>query len=141
MSTFHPPAEADYSNVTESFRVLRPGGTIGLTTWIAPGWLDSFKRGVPTFVEPPLFKSGPMATEESITHLLTGAGFTQVNVRPIAFEHTDAMERFLRYIGVMFKTILVGGTKERYEEYMKERYGEGDFTLTWKAFVITAVKQ
>ncbi|KAJ7193782.1 S-adenosyl-L-methionine-dependent methyltransferase [Mycena pura] len=126
--------------VKESFRVLRSGGTIGFTTWIAPGWLDTFKHGVPTFVEPPLFKSGPTATEESITGLLTGAGFTRVNVQPIIFEHTDAMVRFLRYMGEMFKTLLAGETKKEYEEYMKERYGEGDFTLTWKACVVTAVK-
>ncbi|KAJ7193847.1 S-adenosyl-L-methionine-dependent methyltransferase [Mycena pura] len=126
--------------VEESFRVLRPEGTIGFTSWTAPGWLDSFKHGVPGFVEPPFLKSAPTATEESITGLLTGAGFTRVNVQPIVFEQTDTMARCLPFLGEAFKTILVGETKAKYEAYMKERYGEGEFTLTWKAFVVTAVK-
>ncbi|KAK7038335.1 Methyltransf-25 domain-containing protein [Favolaschia claudopus] len=124
----------------ETFRVLKPGGTFGMTSWTAPGWLESFKIAVKEWTVPPMFTSGPVATKESIENLLTAAGFTQVDVQPVKFQHTDAIARYLNYMGEVFKGVLVGEVGERYEKYMRERYGDGDFTLTWEAFVITAKK-
>ncbi|KAJ7116856.1 S-adenosyl-L-methionine-dependent methyltransferase [Mycena epipterygia] len=113
--------------VQESFRVLQSGGKLGITSWTAPGWLESFKVAVPGFVEPPMFTNGPMASKESIIAILTAAGFTNVDVQPIKFEHTDSISRYLK-------------TAEKYEVYMREKHGDGDFNLIWQAFVITAEK-
>ncbi|KAJ7138112.1 hypothetical protein C8R44DRAFT_868446 [Mycena epipterygia] len=79
--------------VRESFRVLQPGGKLGITTWTSPGWLESFTTAVPGFVVPPVFVNGPMASKESIISLLSAAGFTHVDVQHIKFEHTDSMSR------------------------------------------------
>ncbi|KAJ6563644.1 S-adenosyl-L-methionine-dependent methyltransferase [Mycena vulgaris] len=126
--------------VKESFRVLQAGGKLGMTSWTSPGWLESFRIAVPGFVEPPIFATGPMSSVESVTSLLTTAGFANIDVQPIKFEHTDSIARYIAYMKEMFKMLLVGETAEKYEAYMRERYGDGKFTLTWEAFVITAEK-
>ncbi|KAJ7126011.1 S-adenosyl-L-methionine-dependent methyltransferase [Mycena epipterygia] len=126
--------------VKESFRVLQSGGKLGITSWTAPGWLESFKVAVPGFVEPPMLTSGPMASKQSITNILTAAGFTNIDVQAIKFEHTDAIPRFLKYMKEIFVSVLVGETAEKYEAYMREKHGDGDFNLTWQALVITAEK-
>jgi hypothetical protein len=40
----------------------------------------------------------------------------------------------------VLKAVLVGEVAEKYDAYMRKRYGDGDFTLSWEAFVITAEK-
>ncbi|KAF8130943.1 hypothetical protein K438DRAFT_1788458 [Mycena galopus ATCC 62051] len=45
-----------------------------------------------------------------------------------------------RYMWEVFKMVLMGEVGEKYDAYMREKYGEGDFTLTWEVFVITAEK-
>ncbi|KAJ7138085.1 S-adenosyl-L-methionine-dependent methyltransferase [Mycena epipterygia] len=126
--------------VKESFRVLQPGGKLGITTWTSPGWLESFTIAIPGLVVPPVFVNGPMASKESITSLLSATGFTHIDVQHIKFEHTDSMPRYLRNMKIIFPKILAEDAAENYETYMVERYGEGEFTLTWQAFVITADK-
>ncbi|KAJ7021886.1 S-adenosyl-L-methionine-dependent methyltransferase [Mycena alexandri] len=125
---------------TESFRVLKPGGKLGVTSSTSPGWLESMTIAVPTFVPPPMFTTGPFATKESITILLTGVGFTNVDVQSISCDHTEDMSRYFGYMKNMFATLLVGEVAEKYEAYMRERYGDGVFTLTSVSFVITAEK-
>ncbi|KAJ7154148.1 S-adenosyl-L-methionine-dependent methyltransferase [Mycena filopes] len=124
----------------ESFRVLKSGGKLGMTSWTAPGWLESFVTAVPGFSLPPAFANGPTATKESTTALLSAAGFTNIDVQPIKFAHTDDITRYLAYMKQLFTTILVGEKAEKYDAYMRERYGDGEFALTWEAFVITAEK-
>jgi hypothetical protein len=111
-----------------------------MTTWISPGWVESVKIAVEGFTLPPLFTNGPVATKESIIGLLTEAGFTSVDVQPLKFEHTDDISRFLKYMREVLKAVLVGEVAEKYDAYMRKRYGDGDFTLSWEAFVITAEK-
>ncbi|KAJ7138094.1 S-adenosyl-L-methionine-dependent methyltransferase [Mycena epipterygia] len=126
--------------VKESFCVLQPGGKLGITIWTSPGWLKSFITVVPGLVVPPVFVNGPMASKESITSLLSATGFTHIDVQLIKFEHTDSMSRYLRNMKIISPKILAGEAAEKYEAYMVERYGEGEFKLTWQAFVITADK-
>ena len=87
-----------------------------------------------------MFADGPDLMKESITSLVAGAGFSDVDIQPIKFEHTDDISRYLRYMKEVFKMVLVGDVGEKYDAYMREKYGEGDFTLTWEAFVVTAKK-
>ncbi|KAJ7718639.1 S-adenosyl-L-methionine-dependent methyltransferase [Mycena metata] len=124
----------------ESFRVLKSGGKLGMTSWTSPGWVESFLAGIPGFSLPSVFTEGPTATKESTTSLLTAAGFTNVDVQPVKFEHTQSIGRYLRNMREVFPALLVGETAERYDSYMEGRYGDGDFTLTWEAIVITADK-
>ncbi|KAJ7812611.1 S-adenosyl-L-methionine-dependent methyltransferase [Mycena olivaceomarginata] len=118
--------------VIESFRVLKSGGKLGMTIWTSPGWLDSFKIAIKGFTMPPVF-TGPFSTKESIAGLITAAGFTDIDVQPIKFEHTDDM-------GEVAKATLQGEVGKNYEAYMRKQHGDGDFVLTWEAFVITAEK-
>ncbi|KAJ7150464.1 S-adenosyl-L-methionine-dependent methyltransferase [Mycena crocata] len=124
----------------ESFRVLKPGGKVGMTSWTAPGWVPSFKIAVPTYAPPPALTNGPMSSKESITTLLAATGFTNIDVQVCKFDHQDHMPHFLAFMGTLCANVLVGETKERYEAYMRERFGGGEFTLSWEAFVITAEK-
>ncbi|KAJ6496206.1 S-adenosyl-L-methionine-dependent methyltransferase [Mycena sanguinolenta] len=125
--------------VKESFRVLKSGGTVGMTYWVAPGWLESFKIAVKGFTVPAIFFDGPESMKESITTLVSAAGFTGVNIHPCKFEHTDDLSRYLKYMKDLFPG-LAGEAGVEYDAYMKGRYGDGDFTLTWEAFVVTAEK-
>ncbi|KAJ7641565.1 S-adenosyl-L-methionine-dependent methyltransferase [Roridomyces roridus] len=123
----------------ESLRVLKQSGKLGFTVWTEPGWLESMKAGVPGYIPPPIF-SGPLVSPESVKNILTSVGFTAVDVQPIVFQHTDDMGRFVEYMKRLFGEMLAGEKGEGWERYMKERYGEGDFTLTWKADIVTAQK-
>ncbi|KAF8198787.1 S-adenosyl-L-methionine-dependent methyltransferase [Mycena galopus ATCC 62051] len=128
------------SAMKESFRVLESGGKLGLTYWISPGWLDSFKISIKGFPLSPAFTDGPDAMKESIVTLLTTTGFIHVDIQPNKLEYTDDMSRYLTYTKDIFKAFLEGEAGEKYEAYMRERYGDEDFKLTWEALVITAEK-
>ncbi|KAJ6489676.1 S-adenosyl-L-methionine-dependent methyltransferase [Mycena vitilis] len=125
----------------ESFRVLKHGGKLGLTAWTAPGWLESFKLGVPGFVPPPMFATSPEAQNETLSALLAAAGFTHIEVQPVKFEHRDDLGRYLEYMRGPFKDVLKGEKGDGYDRYMRERFGEGEFVLTWEAVVVTAEKE
>ncbi|KAF7364276.1 Methyltransf-25 domain-containing protein [Mycena sanguinolenta] len=125
--------------IKESFRVLKSGGTVGMTYWTAPGWLESFKIAVKGFDPGPMFLDGPESMKEAITNLGTAAGFTGVNVQPCKVEYTDDLSRYLSYMKDLFP-ILAGEAGVEYDAYMRGRYGDGDFTLTWEAIVVTAEK-
>ncbi|KAJ7641587.1 S-adenosyl-L-methionine-dependent methyltransferase [Roridomyces roridus] len=124
----------------ESLRVLKQGGTFGFTVWTEPGWLESMKAGVPGYVPPPIFLPGPITSPESIKTMLTSAGFTAINVEPMTFEHTDDMTQFLADMKKLFNNVLAGEKGEAYEKYMRGRHGEGEFSLTRKACIVTAKK-
>ncbi|KAJ7073641.1 S-adenosyl-L-methionine-dependent methyltransferase [Mycena amicta] len=127
----------------ETFRILRPGGVLGMTSWIAPGWLDTMLHGCPGFSPPAPLTTGPAATKENVTALLVDAGFSteSIIVQVLAFEHVDEVEHFVRYMKHMFGNgPLAGENGKKWEAYVREQYGKGSFTLTWKALVVTAVK-
>ncbi|KAJ7073234.1 S-adenosyl-L-methionine-dependent methyltransferase [Mycena belliarum] len=126
--------------VQELFRVLKPGGTLGMTAGTTPHWLASLQAVVPDFATPPIFTTGPMASKESITGLLAGAGFARINVQLVTFHYKDTMPAHIRYMKQMFPQVLVGEAAEKYEAHMRAKHGEGDFTLPWGAYVITAGK-
>ncbi|KAJ7698029.1 hypothetical protein B0H17DRAFT_1197020 [Mycena rosella] len=96
-------------------------------------------RSPPRFAVPPSFTSGPMASKESITNLLTAGVFVHIDVQPLTFEHTDNVSRFVAYMKEVFAPLL-GDKAGKWDAHMQERYGHGDFTLTWKAFGVTAEK-
>ncbi|KAJ7649141.1 S-adenosyl-L-methionine-dependent methyltransferase [Mycena polygramma] len=123
----------------EAFRVLKSGGKFGVTSWVAPGWLDSFRIAIDGFATPPMFAKG--GTNDALPPALTAAGFTDVEVQTVKFDCTNDMTHYLRYMREVFKMVLVGEVAEKYETYMRGRYGDGDFVLTWEAVVVTAEKK
>ncbi|KAJ7304613.1 hypothetical protein DFH08DRAFT_976603 [Mycena albidolilacea] len=84
--------------VKASFCILKSSGELDMTIWTSPGWLDSLKIAIKGITMPPVF-TGPLSMKESITSLITAAGFTDINVQPITFEHTDDMGWYLNYMG------------------------------------------
>ncbi|KAJ7706849.1 S-adenosyl-L-methionine-dependent methyltransferase [Mycena rosella] len=123
----------------ECFRVLQPGGKVGFTAWVHPGWVDDLKVALEG-VELPAFGKSPWRTKESILNMLTPVGFTNVDVQPLVFEHRGKISTFVRYMGILFTKILVGENADKYSAYMTKKYGDGDFTSTWTAAIITADK-
>ncbi|KAF8146053.1 hypothetical protein K438DRAFT_1781409 [Mycena galopus ATCC 62051] len=79
--------------------------------------------------------------ENHFSHNLMNFGIRVIPDQPLAMKgwvHTDYLVR--RYMWEVFKMVLMGEVGEKYDAYMREKYGEGDFTLTWEVFVITAEK-
>ncbi|KAJ7097156.1 S-adenosyl-L-methionine-dependent methyltransferase [Mycena belliarum] len=124
----------------ESFRVLKSGGKVGITTWTAPGWVTSLQSVFPSWAPPPLFVSGPLASKGAITSLLSATGYVGIEVQPVSFEYTESMSRYLKYMRPLLEKVLVEEKPETYEAYMREHFGDGDLTMTWEACAITAEK-
>ncbi|KAJ7277944.1 S-adenosyl-L-methionine-dependent methyltransferase [Mycena rebaudengoi] len=123
----------------ESFRILQPGGKVGFTWWVHPGWLDDVNAAV-DYVAPPIFSKSPWTSKDSVVSLLTPVGFTNIDVQPLVFEHRESISTFIRFMSILLPAVLVGATAEKYDTYMRKKYGDGEFSTMWSAVVITADK-
>ena len=83
-------------------RVLRPGGTVGLTTWgpdtVVPAlevWFDELDRhgGPPDGPLPS--RHTLMDTPAKLNALLDRAGFLQLDVRPVPWSHRPSLDDFI----------------------------------------------
>ncbi|KAJ7286525.1 S-adenosyl-L-methionine-dependent methyltransferase [Mycena rebaudengoi] len=126
--------------LNESFRVLKSGGILAFTTWVKPGWVDTVYAGVPGFTLPPVLTSDTWTSDKSLTELITTAGFKNILIKPCTFDITTNCPTFVRDLRSSMDPMLAGEKGEMYEAFMKKTYGDGDFTLTWEALVITASK-
>ncbi|KAK6981132.1 Methyltransf-25 domain-containing protein [Favolaschia claudopus] len=130
--------------VKESLRVISPSGVFGITSASTPGWLPLIQSALGTsFTPPPMFTSGPLLSPASITTWLTEAGFTQVEVKTLSFETTSGVEEHLVVMRRMLGGeggMLEGEMWERYEGYVRERFGQGEVRMRSEMFVTTARK-
>lgn len=82
--------------VSESYRVLAPGGRLGLSMWDVPERCRLFgvlteavteARALPTTgipLGPPFFR---LSSDEALSTLLTSAGFEQIELQSLSFTH------------------------------------------------------
>jgi hypothetical protein len=101
--------------------------------------LDDINAAV-DYVAPPIFSKSPWASKDSVVSLLTPVGFTNIDVQPLVFEHRESISTFIRFMSILLPAVLVGATAEKYDTYMRKKYGDGEFSTTWSAVVITADK-
>lgn len=121
--------------------MLQPGGKLGLTVWTSSGWLASFKAALPEVTLPSIYNAGgPWSSEESVTTLLTAAGFTDVEVNALTFDKVDSIPHIVKTNRKTLSASLKGDDGDKYEAYMLKTYGDGEVSFPWQAFVITAAK-
>ncbi|BGP38500.1 hypothetical protein JCM10450v2_002448 [Rhodotorula kratochvilovae] len=129
--------------LSESLRVLRRGGLLGLTTWHTPGFLPLLQAAQPSFPTPPAMLH-PLAQPTTAGSALAQAGCDPSSVRveavrvPIPFESADAFFETMR----RGMPAIVGdeGRNAKMREVIKERYGEGPFVLNWDGLAIVGTK-
>ncbi|KAF4542154.1 COQ5 family methyltransferase [Lasiodiplodia theobromae] len=148
----------------EWHRVLQPGGTCGFTVWESVGWYSPVEAAVksldgpkfPTWTEfCKAFSTTDDAWEERsfFERGVEAVGFEDMRVE--SFEnrtkHASARE-FCELYGMMCRVITEKFWSEEekgkygpllepaIEKALQERFGEGEFSLDWKAWIITAKK-
>ncbi|KAJ5363696.1 Acetylaranotin bis-thiomethyltransferase [Penicillium cataractarum] len=147
----------------DSTRILQPGGTIGLATWIEPGWASVMQKAIETipgnlpFPTPQEFVeslgSGQWNSVSWIELQLKERGFEDINVRPVTKSMSIKVPNLLEMSMIMFAMVSkVFWTEKQREEdtdkvrpalerYLETTYGkEGDVPMEWTAIVSTARK-
>ena len=121
--------------LSETRRVLRPGGRLALSVWGAPERNPWASIGGRILIErghmPPPDPEAPgifsMASEERTRGLLEGAGFTAVRTEEIpvhfAFRDLDEYERWVMEVAGPF-ALVVRGLSGREREALKTQLGE-----------------
>jgi SAM-dependent methyltransferase len=121
--------------LSETRRVLRPGGCLALSVWSAPERNPWASIGGRILVErghmPPPEAGTPgvfsMASEERTRGLLGGAGFTSVRTEEVpvrfAFRDLDDYERWVKEVAGAF-AMVVRGLSEQEREALKAELGE-----------------
>ncbi|GAA6052721.1 hypothetical protein JCM3770_007192 [Rhodotorula araucariae] len=129
--------------LSESVRVLRRGGTLGLTTWHTPGFLPLLQAASPTFPTPPAMLH-PLASASTAGAVLAEAGCDPASIRieavrvPVPFADADA------FFDVMRKGMrgLVQDEERnaRMRQVIQESYGDKPFVLNWDGLALVGRK-
>jgi ubiquinone/menaquinone biosynthesis C-methylase UbiE len=72
--------------LAESRRILKPGGVLGFTTWVIPGFIPSMKAVFPDFGLAATPIGREWADPNQIKKILLEKGFEEVNVEECAFQ-------------------------------------------------------
>ncbi|KAJ7080078.1 S-adenosyl-L-methionine-dependent methyltransferase [Mycena crocata] len=95
----------------ESFRVLQCGGEFGMTCGTPP-WLESFPS---LDLSSRQYHQRTDVLQRGYHHLLAAAGFININVQSMQYEHTNNMARYLGYLKELLSCLLVEETAEKYD--------------------------
>ncbi|KAK5179878.1 hypothetical protein LTR44_007694 [Exophiala sp. CCFEE 6388] len=148
----------------EIYRLLRPGGTVAMSTWETLGWYPDVRAALATEPELPKMRVGEKLRELfSPEDRWDDAAFIQELVRSLGFvdvqtESVPQRSRISRNSGIMGMLNGILGqmmtkswTKEEQEKYseraktaveryMKQKYGEDEIEWDWIAVLTVAKK-
>ncbi|EXJ54624.1 hypothetical protein A1O7_09965 [Cladophialophora yegresii CBS 114405] len=149
----------------ELLRLLKPGGTLAMSSWKRVGWLDDVQAaiatdpGIPAFPNHEeffrkLMNTGGVWDEPTwIKDNLTKAGFVDVDVQQIP--HTsvlDTLDEFARMMvgmmGLVQQRLWTQEQRDKFKDradeavvsYMRQKYQEGEIRWDWIALLTTARK-
>ncbi|KAJ5640937.1 hypothetical protein N7528_000562 [Penicillium herquei] len=147
----------------ETTRILQPGGTIGFTTWIQPGWVPILKKAIellpgrlpwPTAEEfMRTLGEGEWDSPAWIESQLKERGFCDINVTSVTRSNPLAVSDFVDMSMFMVPVVIEyfwsekmrqenkDKIKSTLEKYILDTYGEnGEVSGEWVAIVSTARK-
>jgi SAM-dependent methyltransferase len=135
----------------ELLRVVKPGGTIGMASWVPDGYIGDLFRTIGKYVPPPPGLKPPFrwGTEEGLEELLgEGIGSLQTRRRTFVWRfhsakhHMGFMREYYGPLNKAFEALEEEGQKALEEELISlvERYDRsGDETAVWGADYLEVV--
>ncbi|KIW74329.1 hypothetical protein Z517_12269 [Fonsecaea pedrosoi CBS 271.37] len=162
---FGPMIFSDWKvGMTETHRILQPGGTLAMSSWMELGWYDDVKDAFATDPEIPSFPSikqlcelinsdGRWSEVDWIRDNVAQIGFVDVDVREAP--HTSILsgvDQFTRLmtgmVGLVQQKTWTAEEQEKYRDratnavvsYMRQKYGDGEIKWDWVAILTTARK-
>lgn len=125
----------------ESLRILKPGGVLGFTTWMKPGFIESMKAVFPDYGMGATPLGGGWGNEEFVSKTIKELKVEDVKIENCNFQtEGDAdgyLELFINFLGKPFFDMKGEEGKSQYAAYMKE---PGRMKMSWTAMVVTARK-
>ncbi|KAJ5519943.1 hypothetical protein N7463_000396 [Penicillium fimorum] len=148
--------------LTETARMLQPGGTIAFSTWIEPGWVAIARAAIESmpgdlyFPETPkllaVMTDGQWDSKSWIESQLEELGFQDIEVRPTTIKLTLTSPVFVDMSMFMFPLMANSFWTEKQleenkdkvrpalEKYVEGVYGSGNIDTEWVAILSTAHK-
>lgn len=129
---------------SESLRVLRKGGKLGLTTWSRLGWLPFVQPTLPDFTMEGAF--GEMwtnwSTTENVATQLSAAGFVNVDARYHEFKTTmTGIDISLQLCTFVLREKMTDEVRATMKERLLRDYPTEELTpMRFTAVIVTADK-
>ncbi|KAK4699559.1 E3 ubiquitin-protein ligase listerin, partial [Phenoliferia sp. Uapishka_3] len=125
-------------SILESHRVLKPGGKLGFTVWVKPGWVKPLQTVDPTIVIPPLLTT-EWNQPSFLGMKLMELGFKDVQIEELDFTVPfESVKRFMHFLRSQMAFMLVNGNGERLETFLLDKYGDGAFAFDgWVALAVS----
>lgn len=148
----------------ELHRLLRPGGTLAMSSWKQVGWLDDVEAAFATDPEVPAFPSyeefrkimnegGIWDDSQWIEDNLTKGGFVDAHAQEVPHKSSlDSVEEFARMmagmVGLIQQRTWSKEQQEKYKDrandavmsYMRKKYSDQPIVWDWIAILTTAKK-
>ncbi|KAI5476246.1 UbiE/COQ5 family methyltransferase [Pseudohyphozyma bogoriensis] len=126
----------------EAHRVLVPGGVLGFTTWLQPGWIPLYQLVKPEFSFTNFFAKSKWFNDTDIASSLVASGFTDVKITP--HEHPMPLPEARSFVETMSEVMPQVFTEEvcaKSVEILEDKRAKGeDIESAWKSLVVTASK-
>ncbi|KAK3311817.1 S-adenosyl-L-methionine-dependent methyltransferase [Apodospora peruviana] len=124
----------------EAIRILKPGGTLGFTTWAQmPGWAEDLQSAFASFPFEAPFSFGVQTTEwgnwgdvDWIRKELEERGLEDVKVELFAFtSHVDNVEHYIATAGMMIDWVV----SSNWSEEVRKEHGRDEYQRLVKDFL------